>query len=168
MIIVVGIVVANLRDRVLELFVTDNIGGGFDGPGVQGGDVLGLFAYLNERGLAVAAILAVLAVIALIVFFSWLSWRFRTFRITDEAVESRGGVLFREHRRAPLDRIQSVNVQRPLLARALGLALVEVQTAGQGGKVVLAYLGFRDAQVVRERILRSAAHAAHAAGAGPV
>ncbi|NLB46245.1 MAG: PH domain-containing protein, partial [Microbacteriaceae bacterium] len=40
-----------------------------------------------------------------------------------------------------------------LLARVLGLAQVDVQPAGQGGKVALQYLGHRDAQAVREQIL---------------
>ena len=39
----------------------------------------------------------------------WLSWRMHTFRITDEAVEVRSGILFRTHRKAQLDRIQGIN-----------------------------------------------------------
>lgn len=149
LLVIFGIVVANLRDRLIELFVGDQAW--ID----DGGDLITLVA---ERGLVLAVLGAVLGVILLVVFFSWLSWRFHTYRITEAAVEARKGLLFRQHRRAPLDRIQSVNLQRPLLARVLGLTKIEVQTAGQGGKVELAYLSHADAKTVREQILRSAAH----------
>ena len=149
-IVIAGIIIANLRDRLIELFVAD--------PFVdESGDVIDLFEYLAAEGLVVLALLGVLAVIALIIFFSWLSWRFRTFRISGEAVEERSGIVFRQHRRAPLERIQSVNLQRPLLARALGLTQVDVQTAGQGGKVSLRYLSHGQAKEVREQILRARA-----------
>lgn len=147
--VIAGIVLANLRDRIIGLFVADE----FESADAEGD----LIAFILEQGLALAALAVVAAAVALIIFFAWLSWRFHSFRITDEAVESRSGIVFRQHRRAPLDRIQSVNLQRPLLARALGLTEVDVQTAGQGGKVALSYLGYRDAKEVRERILRRAA-----------
>ncbi|MBN9611866.1 MAG: PH domain-containing protein, partial [Actinobacteria bacterium] len=160
-----GILIANLRDRVINFFISLEFGEPGSGSGDYDGnsDIVDLIV---ERGLFFVALIAALVVIALIVLFSWLSWRFHTFRITAEAVEARSGVIFRQHRRAPLERIQSVNLQRPLLARALGLAQLEVQTAGQGGKVGLAYLGYRDAQAVREQILRKAATAKHAGAAG--
>ena len=146
-----GVLLANFRDRILELFFAEQFVGDF-GP-----DEGVFLEFLVEQRLIVAAIGVALAVIALIIFFSWLSWRFHSYRITGEAVESRSGILFRQHRRAPLERIQSVNLQRPLLARMLGLTEVEVQTAGQGGKVALSYLGFGVAKDVRQQILRSVA-----------
>src|SRR5690606_41600386 len=42
----------------------------------------------------------------------------------------RSGVLFRTHRRAPLDRVQGVNLTRPMIARLFGLAKLEVVGAG--------------------------------------
>lgn len=147
LIIIVGVLIANLRDRFIDLFVGDMAEeNGYD-----------LIEVMVEEGLALIVIGGVLAVILLIVLFSWLSWRVHTYRVSAEAVENREGILFKKHRRAPLERIQSVNLQRPLLARFVGLTKIEVQTAGQGGKVELAYLGHRDAKTVREQILRSAA-----------
>lgn len=147
LLVVAGIVIANLRDRLFELFFAREF---VDAMGPNEGD---LIDFLIGEHLLVWALVAVLVAIAAIIGFSWLSWRFSTFRITSEAVESRRGVLFRQHRRAPLERIQSVNLQRSLLARVLGLTQVDVQTAGQGGKVALQYLGHRDAKQVREQIL---------------
>lgn len=159
LLVIVGVVVANFRDRFVELFFADRV---FEGSGVDvdfdsSGDIVSLIEYLAGQGLLLLVLGALLAVLLLIVLFAWIAWRFSTYRITDEAVEARRGVLFRTHRRAPLERIQSVNLQRSLPARVLGLTKIEVLTAGQGGKVELAYLGYRDAKTVREQIVRRAA-----------
>lgn len=153
LLVVAGILIASLRDRLIELFIADEF------ISYYGPNESDLIDYLVERRLIVVALAVVFGAVLLIIFLGWLSWRFNTYRITAEAVEERSGVLFRQHRRAPLDRVQSVNLQRPLLARAVGLTQVNVQTAGQGGRVALRYLGHRTAKEVRERILRDAAAA---------
>lgn len=162
LIVIGGILLANFRDHLLGLFIAEEY---LNALGPNEGD---LIDFIVGESLIVVALLLMLGVIALIVFISWLSWRFHTFRITAEAVEERSGIVFRQHRRAPLDRIQSVNLQRPLLARVLGLTAVDVQTGGQGGKVSLRYLGHRDAKDVRERILLEAASAAAPSDGAPV
>lgn len=150
LVVILGIIIANLRDRFIDLFIGDS-----QWTSTGEGDVIALIV---DEGLVLIALGAVAVLILLIVVFSWLSWRFHSYRISEDAVEARKGLLFRQHRRAPLDRIQSVNLQRPLLARVLGLTKIEVQTGGQGGKVELAYLSHADAKTVRRQILRSAAH----------
>ncbi|MDI6022463.1 PH domain-containing protein [Leucobacter sp. UT-8R-CII-1-4] len=150
LIVVAGIVIANLRDRFIELFLARGV---VDAMGPNEGDIID---YLAGRSLLVWALLGVAVVVLLIIGIAWFSWRFSTYRITSEAVEVKHGVLFRQHRRAPLERIQSVNLQRSLLARILGLTQVDVQTAGQGGKVALQFLGHNDAKIVREQILLAA------------
>ncbi|MFT4232291.1 MAG: PH domain-containing protein [Leucobacter sp.] len=161
LLVIAGIVFANFRDRLVEMFFVGGVLGGGDGSDVdissEGGDVVDLVEYLADQGLLLVVLAAVLGAILLIVLGSWVAWRFSTYRITGEAVEARRGIVFRNHRRAPLERIQSVNLQRSLLARALGLTKIEVLTAGQGGKVELAFLGHRDAKLVREQIIRRAA-----------
>ncbi|WP_239683933.1 PH domain-containing protein [Leucobacter musarum] len=155
LIVIAGIVIANFRDHFVQFFFADRFavpGGSVDVSGE--GDLVDVYEYLAAEGLLLLVLGGILLVILLIVLFSWLAWRFATYRITDAAVEVRSGVLFRSHRRAPLERIQSVNLQRSLLARALGLTKIEVVTAGQGGKVELSYLGHRDAKTVREQILQ--------------
>lgn len=147
LLIIFGVVVASFRDVLLSLFLPAEV------VAEMGPNESDLFEFIIEENLVVWAFVVIIMVLLLIIFFSWLSWRFNTFRITTEAVEERSGIVFRQHRRAPLDRIQSVNLQRPLLARILGLTAVEVQTGGQGGKVALRYLGHADAKSIRERIL---------------
>ncbi len=155
LLVIAGIVIANFRDRLVEFFFAREALDNEDLAGII--DEQNVFTYVVEQGLLLLVLGGALAIILLIVLFSWLSWRFSSYRVTSEAVETRSGILFRNHRRAPLERIQSVNLQRPMLARALGLTKIEVVTAGQDGKVELSYLGHADAKTVREQIMRRAA-----------
>ena len=95
---VAGFVLANLRERILGFF----LGGG---PGDGGGDPIDLIV---RRGLIPIALVVVLVVLIVIITIFWLSWRVHTFRITDELVEVRSGILFRTNRRGRLDRIQGI------------------------------------------------------------
>lgn len=88
---------------------------------------------------------------------SWLSWRFSRFRVTEQQVEFRKGWLFREHRQVPIDRIQAVEIGRPLLAQVLRLAEVVVQSAGgSGSQLKIAFLPLAEAQELRLHIQRLA------------
>lgn len=164
LLVIAGIVIANFRDRLVELFFAGDL---LDSEAASSAvDEADLITFIMERGLLVVVLGGALVLILLIVGISWLMWRFATYRITDEAVETRSGIVFRNHRRAPLERIQSVNLQRPMLARALVLTKIQIVTAGQGGTVELAYLGHQDAKTVREQILRRAAEKRNGPGAG--
>lgn len=150
LLVVIGIIVANMRERLLEIFlpaVTDLP------PGVLPPDPVDFLFANNLILIAGGGALAVL--IVLLVAFR-LSWRFHTFRISDDDVEVRSGVLFRTHRRAPLDRVQGVNLTRPMVARLLGLAKLEVVGAGLDSNVKLEYLSAHAAETVRGDILRLA------------
>jgi putative membrane protein len=138
---ILGIIIANLRERLFELVFG---GSGFGGDPVD---------EIVDRGLIPIA-LAVIAV-ALILFIAgfYLSWRMHTFRITHELVEVRSGILFRTHRKARLDRIQGINIVRPLFARLFGAARLEITGAGNDANVQLAYLGSSRADDLRRDIL---------------
>ncbi|MBM7464265.1 putative membrane protein [Microbacterium dextranolyticum] len=148
LIVVIGFVVANLRDRLVVLF--------FPGLGewerYEGDPV----DYVWENNLWLVAGLVVLGALLILLGVFWLSWRFHTFRITGDDVEVRSGVLFRTHRRAPLDRVQGVNLTRPMVARLLGTAKLEVVGAGLDANVKLEYLSTANAEAVRADILRLA------------
>lgn len=149
LIVVTGIAITNLRDRlVVWLF-----------PGLaeweqyEGGDPVD---YIWANNLWLIAGLVVLGILLVILVVFWTSWRFHTFRITGDDVEVRSGVLFRTHRRAPLDRVQGVNLTRPMVARLLGTAKLEVVGAGLDANVKLEYLSTANAEAVRADILRLA------------
>ncbi|MCR2784719.1 MULTISPECIES: PH domain-containing protein [unclassified Microbacterium] len=151
LIVVVGVIVANLRDRLIALFVP---GMGEDEAGEwDTGDAID---WVLANNLLVVALLILLAVILALVAGFYLSWRFHTFRITDDDVEVKSGIFFRTQRRAPLDRVQGVNLTRPMVARLLGMAKLEVVGAGTDSNVKLDYLTTTNAEEVRADILRLA------------
>ncbi len=145
---IAAFVLSNLRERLVEL-----VFGVDDGGQGDAGDPIEL---LVRRGLVPIALLVVLAVLVVIILIFWLSWRVHTFRITDEVVEVRSGILFRTNRKCRLDPIQGINIQRPLFARIFGAAKLDVNVAGQDGNVQLAYLSGRNADALRLVILRLA------------
>ena len=111
---VLGFIIANLRERVVDMFLVLFAPDLDDGLDVQYEQWRGDWANdpiggIVTNGLVGWAILAVALVIVAVIIGFWLSWRMHTFRITDEAVEVRSGILFRSHRSARLDRIQGIN-----------------------------------------------------------
>jgi putative membrane protein len=169
LLIVIGLVLSNLRDRLVFIFlpwlapdIEDDIGDWEQG----GGDPID---FVIANNLYVLAALSVLGVLVILVAIFYTSWRFHTFRITEDDVEVRSGILFRTQRRAPLDRVQGVNLTRPMVARLLGMAKLEVVGAGADANVKLEYLSTANAEAVRADILRLASgrRLAEAAAAGP-
>jgi putative membrane protein len=141
LIAILGIIIANLRERLVEIF----FGGGFGE-----GDPLDELA---DRGLIPIALAVVAVALLLFIGGFYLSWRMHTFRITNEQVEVRSGILFRTNRKGRLDRIQGINIVRPLFARLFGTARLEINVAGSDGNVQLAYLSGVRADELRRDIL---------------
>ena len=142
---IAGIVIANLRERIVDLFVPQ--------AGRYGGDPIDL---IERHHLIPIALLIVLGVLVVIIVVFYISWRVHTFRVTADEVEVRSGILFRTNRKGRLDRIQGVDVTRQLLARVFGAARLEIKVAGQDANVNLAYLSSRNADALRRVILRRA------------
>ena len=68
-----------------------------------------------------------------------------------------GPVLFRQQRRARLDRLQAVDVVQPLFARLAGLARITLEVAGgSGSAVTLSYLTETQATSLRNHLLARA------------
>ena len=102
--------------------------------------------------------LAVAASIPVALVYGYLSWRFTHYRIDGEDLRLETGVLFRRSRRVRLDRLQAVDVVRPLIARALGLAELRLEVAGgSSAEAPLAYLAEPAAQALRAELLARAA-----------
>ncbi|GAA1831857.1 PH domain-containing protein [Agromyces salentinus] len=161
---VLGFIIANLRERIVDMFVVGFVPEIGDEVEERHGDwrddwandPVGTIVLSGQLGWA---LLAVAVVVIGVVLGFWLSWRMHTFRITNESVEVRSGILFRSHRSARLDRVQGVNLSRPLFARLFGTAKLEVSVAGQSGNVQLSYLGSALADGLRADILRLASGA---------
>jgi putative membrane protein len=69
-----------------------------------------------------------------------LRWYLTSYAVTPQAVEYRTGVLNRQARSIPLDRIQQVTLAQPALPRVVGLAAVRVSEASADGDVEISYL----------------------------
>lgn len=143
---IVGIILVNLRDLWIEII--------FGGPGSGEGEFL---TWIIEGGFVGLVILGIVVILLLAVGMFYLSWRMHTFRITDELVEVRSGVIFRTNRRGRLDRVQGINIARPFFARLFGAAKLEISVAGQDANVPLAYLSSSTADALRRDILSLAA-----------
>ena len=156
LIVIIGVVISNLRDRLLYLFLPALA------PDIPAQDIEDFegtgdpIDFIIAHNLYLIAVLVVLGVLLVLVGIFYLSWRFHTFRITGDDVEVRSGILFRTQRRAPLDRVQGVNLTRPMVARLLGMAKLEVVGAGADANVKLEYLSTSNAEAVRADILRLA------------
>lgn len=117
---------------------------------------------LVQTGIAAVVVLGA-------VVLGLLSWWFTRYRLGAESLEMSTGAIFRQHRQVRYDRIQTVDLVRPLLARLTGVAEVRVESAGGGDShVSIAYLRRGDAEDVRGRLLGLAgAAAAPASPASP-
>lgn len=131
----------NLRERI--------VGWVFGLPDVGGDPV----DEIGRHHLVVPATLAVVAILIIGIGLFWVSWRASTFRIDRDEVTVRHGVLLRRTRTAKLDRIQSVTIARPVLARLVGAARIELDVAGQNANVRLEYLSNAAAEELRRDVL---------------
>lgn len=154
LIVIGGFVIANLRERLIA-WVVDLFEPGAHYDQYSGDPV----DWVLSNNLAIVALLSVLGVVVVLIAVFWVIWRFQQFRITGDHVEVRKGIVFRSHRRAPLDRVQGVNLTRPFPARIIGLAKLEVVGAGNDANVELDYLATSTAEAVRADILRLASGA---------
>jgi putative membrane protein len=88
------------------------------------------------------------------------------YTLTEDELRVREGLLHRQERRIPLDRVQDLGFESSLLRRALGLVVVQVETAsGQGVEVRLDALGVAAAEHLRAVLLAARDRAAGAPGA---
>ncbi|MFT4772078.1 MAG: putative membrane protein [Cryomorphaceae bacterium] len=113
---------------------------------------LGVIVYLlrNLRGLATVFIsliavaaaapifwtIAGIAVVPLFVVFSLFAyWQYRnfTFHIEGDNLIIHQGVLVKDRKSVPIDRIQSIQVTKNVIQRLLGLVALKVDTAGSRG-----------------------------------
>ncbi len=142
----VGYFLSQARQQLVDLVLGGPLQGGPDDP----------VGFLTGHGRLPIALLVIAVVLAIIVGVFALSWRVHTFRITDEVVEVRSGLIRRSQRKGRLDRIQGINIVRPFFARLFGAARLEIDVAGHDANVRLDYLSSANADGLRRDILRLA------------
>jgi putative membrane protein len=148
LIVIAGYILNSAREQLIGLVV-----GGPHHGGSDDGDPV---TFLSTDGRLPLALLGIFVVLAIIVGIFYLSWRVHEFRITDEVVEVRSGLIRRIQRKGRLDRIQGINIVRPFFARLFGAARLEIDVAGHDANVRLDYLSSSNADGLRRDILRLA------------
>ncbi|QES43046.1 hypothetical protein DEJ49_20490 [Streptomyces venezuelae] len=114
----------------------------------------------QQRLSALTATTLLLGSVAVVVggaLYGFLSWWFTHFSVTDTELRIRTGLFFRRTAHIRLDRLQAVDVTRPLLARIAGVAKLKLDVVGAEKKDELAYLGEREAAELRAELLARAA-----------
>ena len=76
-----------------------------------------------------------------------------SYRITPKQIVIQKGVLRRQNRSIPIERIQNIQIQQNLVARLIGLAKVTIETAGSSAtEGSLEYVGLSDAHEIRQAV----------------
>ncbi len=86
-------------------------------------------------------------------FFRWLAWmRFRYY-IGEHDIRIESGILSRNARSIPYERIQDVSIEQKPLARIMGLGEVKFETGGgDGDDAKLSFVSMADAENLRELV----------------
>lgn len=123
---------------------------------------IGIAASGAERGFDRFAMFAGVAmgIGAVFVVLAW--WRF-TFTVGDGEVVIEKGIVQRQRRVIPFDRIQDIAIEQKLLARLFGTAKVKLETGGSASdEGSLDMIGLDEAEALRDRIRRGKALVPHA------
>lgn len=90
--------------------------------------------------------------------FGFLTWWFTRYLIDGTELRITSGILQKSSRRIPYERIQSVDIAEPFLARVIGLAELRIEMAGgKTSRSTLRFLPLDDARRLR-RLLLGRAH----------
>lgn len=122
---------------------------------LRGSLVLGLLALLGQ-----SLWLGGLVITMFVLTLTYALARYVTFRyrLTEDELITSEGILHRQERRIPINRIQDLSFEQSILRRVLGLVVVSVETAsGQGTEARLDSLGKREAALLREALLQQRA-----------
>ena len=111
--------------------------------------------------------------VAVIVVFGVSRWFTTRYRVTEEAIELRSGLLFRRASSARVERVRTVDVTASVWHRMLGLTRVVVGTAGGAqalgsDRFILDSLPHAAAEQLREELLHRRDRLARLAPASPI
>ena len=83
-----------------------------------------------------------------------LGWYYFSFMISESEIIIRSGIFARKQRNIPLERVQNINVKQDMIQRILGIARIQIETAGDvTSEGVLEFVKLKDADEIN-RIIR--------------
>lgn len=116
----------------------------------------------GERGddLGAADLRWILPAIAVVIVFAaiagFVSWYFTRFIIDDEELRIETGAVFKNSKKVPFERVQSIDVIQPLAARMFGLAELRIEAGAGDSTIKLRYLSRSKAGQLRDYLLTRA------------
>ncbi len=119
-------------------------------------------AAFSKAGLGKGLFYAAILVVVILGFRALAWWRF-TYTVSPDELLIESGVISRNRRSIPWDRVQDVDIERDLFARIFGWAKVKLETGGAGkDEGSLDSIAIKDAEALRHlvRSRRSGALAA--------
>lgn len=117
--------------------------------------MIGAMTVLIRTNPLLAVLIALLVLLTMIggAVLSW--WRF-TYEVREREIVIERGVLSRQRRVIPFDRVRDIAIERPLLARLVGTAKVRIETGGAAkDEGVLDMIELEAAHALRDNIRRS-------------
>lgn len=85
----------------------------------------------------------------------YVRWWFTRYVINDSEIRIETGPIFRSSRRIPFTRLQSIDINQPLIARLLGLAELTIEMAGGSeSSSSLKFVPLAEAKVMRATVLQ--------------
>lgn len=131
-------------------------------PGALVG-MVGAFTVLVQRNPVLAVLIAfgLLLVLIASALIGW--WRF-TYEVREREIVIQRGLLSRQRRVIPFDRVRDIAIERPLLARLVGTAKVRIETGGaKTDEGLLDMIELEAAHALRDAIRRTNVSGAAAA-----
>lgn len=115
-------------------------------------------------------VLGIIALVVIAAVAGFFSWYFTRYVIDDEELRIETGAVFKNSKRVPFERVQSVDIIQPLAARIFGLAELRIEVGAGDSTIKLRYLTRAQASSLRDYLL-SRAHGDHVRfgdpGSGP-
>ncbi|MCW2749497.1 MAG: hypothetical protein JWR83_607 [Aeromicrobium sp.] len=111
----------------------------------------------GNLGPSLSALIAVVGGLLLGMGFGFLRWLFTRYVIDGTELRINTGVITKASRRIPYERIQSVDIAEPLVARLFGLAELRIEMAGgKNSRTSLRFLKLNEAADLRQLLLNKA------------
>ncbi|HEU5483606.1 MAG TPA: PH domain-containing protein, partial [Microlunatus sp.] len=101
-------------------------------------------------------LLGVLGVVVLAGVAGFASWYFTRFVIDDEELRIETGAVFKNSKRVPFERVQSVDIVQQFAARIFGLAELRIEAGSGDSTIKLRYLTRSQASALRDYLLSRA------------
>ncbi len=114
--------------------------------------VIGVVALAQDKGFGLV-LLAVGGLLVVVLAFQVLAWWRFTYTLLPNEMYIESGIVSRNRRSIPWDRVQDVEIERGPLARVLGLAKVKLETGGSGSdEGLLDSIALADALALRDEV----------------